>query len=208
MERLTLDFHQNGSSYIRRNCNQVLGGGWEVAPRISRFRECCLSLILCSEGHSTKGNGFKLKEPQFRLDVKRFLQRAVKLAQVLQRDSRCPVPGNIQGQVGQGSEQPGLVGGVPEHHRTRWHLKVPSNPSHSMILWFCASLTWLLSCSGTFKHPASSSAKVACQSTLLWLLSSFKSENTQRSGWLTNYLNLAIDFVSNEYNELFPYVYS
>lgn len=105
-----------------------------MAPRISRFRECCLSLILCSEGHSTKGNGFKLKEPQFRLDVKRFLQRAVKLAQVLQRDSRCPVPGNIQGQVGQGSEQPGLAGGVPEHHRTRWHLKVPSNPSYSMIL--------------------------------------------------------------------------
>jgi len=28
-----------------------------------------------------------------------------------------PVPGNIQGQVGQGSEQPGLVEDVPAHCR-------------------------------------------------------------------------------------------
>lgn len=29
----------------------------------------------------------------------------------------CPIPGSIQGQVGQGSEQPGLVGGIPAHGR-------------------------------------------------------------------------------------------
>jgi len=28
------------------------------------------------------------------------------LAQVAQRDGRCPIPGNIQGQVGWGSAQP------------------------------------------------------------------------------------------------------
>ena len=30
---------------------------------------------------------------------------------------RCPIPGNIPGQVGRGSEQPGLVGDVPAHCR-------------------------------------------------------------------------------------------
>jgi len=31
------------------------------------------------------------------------------LEQVFQRGGRCPIPGNIQGQVGQGSEKPDLV---------------------------------------------------------------------------------------------------
>jgi len=35
------------------------------------------------------------------------------LAQVAQRSCRCPMPGTIPSQVGQGSEQPGLVKGVP-----------------------------------------------------------------------------------------------
>ena len=38
------------------------------------------------------------------------------LAQVAQRGSD-PIPGNIQGQVGQGSEQPDLVEDVPAHCR-------------------------------------------------------------------------------------------
>jgi len=37
------------------------------------------------------------------------------MAQVAQRGGRCPIPGNVQGQVGQGSEQSGLVGHVPAH---------------------------------------------------------------------------------------------
>ena len=37
------------------------------------------------------------------------------LAQVAQRGGRCPIPGNIQGQVGRGSEQPDLVEDVPAH---------------------------------------------------------------------------------------------
>jgi len=37
------------------------------------------------------------------------------LAQVAQRDGRCPIPGNIQGQVGRGFEQPDLVEDVPAH---------------------------------------------------------------------------------------------
>jgi len=39
------------------------------------------------------------------------------LAQVAQRGGGCPNPGNIQGQVGRGSEQPGLVEDVPAHCR-------------------------------------------------------------------------------------------
>jgi len=39
------------------------------------------------------------------------------LEQVTQRGGRCPIPGNIQGQVGRGSEQPGLVEDVPAHCR-------------------------------------------------------------------------------------------
>ena len=63
--------------------------------------------------------------------------RVVKLEQVAQRGGRCPIPGNIQGQFGLGSEQPDLVEDVPAHCRggwTRWPLKVPSNPNYSMIL--------------------------------------------------------------------------
>jgi len=39
------------------------------------------------------------------------------LQQVAQRGGRCPIPGNIQGQAGLGSEQPGLVEDVPTHCR-------------------------------------------------------------------------------------------
>jgi len=37
------------------------------------------------------------------------------LEHVAQRGGGCPFPGNIQGQVGRGSEQPGLVEDVPAH---------------------------------------------------------------------------------------------
>ena len=39
------------------------------------------------------------------------------LEQVAQRSCGCPLPGNVQGQVGRGFEQPGLVEGVPAHGR-------------------------------------------------------------------------------------------
>ena len=37
------------------------------------------------------------------------------LAQIAQRGGRCPLPGNIQNQVGWGSEQPDPVEDVPDH---------------------------------------------------------------------------------------------
>ena len=39
------------------------------------------------------------------------------MEQAAHRGGRCPIPGNIQGQVGQGSEQPGVVEYVPAHCR-------------------------------------------------------------------------------------------
>ena len=39
------------------------------------------------------------------------------LAQVVQRGSGGPLPGNIQGHVGRGSEQPNLVKDIAAHSR-------------------------------------------------------------------------------------------
>ena len=39
------------------------------------------------------------------------------LERVAQRGGRCPIPGNLQGQAGWGSEQPDLVEDVPAHCR-------------------------------------------------------------------------------------------
>jgi len=42
------------------------------------------------------------------------------MEQVAQRDSGGPIPGNIQGQVGRGSEQPGIIEDVSAHCREGW----------------------------------------------------------------------------------------
>jgi len=67
---------------------------------------------------SSRSNGFKLGEGRFRLDIRNllfYLEGDETLAQVAQRGGRCPIPGRVQGQVGWGSEQPGLVEDVPAH---------------------------------------------------------------------------------------------
>jgi len=64
----------------------------------------------------TRGNGFKLKQGRFRLDIRKkffYNEGCETLERVAQRGSGGPIPGNIQDQVGQGSEQSDLVSGVP-----------------------------------------------------------------------------------------------
>ena len=65
------------------------------------------------------------------------------------RERRCPIPGSVQGQVGWGFEQPGVVEGVPVHGRgvgTRWSVR--SLPTQTIydpgkwptdMGWFCSA---------------------------------------------------------------------
>ena len=46
-----------------------------------------------------------------------YLEGGETLQQVAQRGGRCSIPGNIQGHVGWGSEQPDVVEDVPAHCR-------------------------------------------------------------------------------------------
>lgn len=57
--------------------------------------------------------------------------------QVTQKGCGCFVPGNFQGQLGPGSEQPYVAVDVHVHGKgnwTKWPLKIPSNSKESMVL--------------------------------------------------------------------------
>jgi len=49
-----------------------------------------------------------------------YIEGTETLEQLAQRGGRRPIPGYLQGQVGQGSEQPGLVKDVPAQCREVW----------------------------------------------------------------------------------------
>jgi len=56
------------------------------------------------------------------------------LAQVAQRSCGCPISGSVQGRIGWGFEQPGLVEGVPARGSgfgTGWSIRSP--PSQTTL---------------------------------------------------------------------------
>ncbi|KAK4812027.1 LOW QUALITY PROTEIN: hypothetical protein QYF61_025018 [Mycteria americana] len=64
----------------------------------------------------TRGNGFKLKRTRYKEEIF-YNEGGEALEQVTQRGGRCPILGNIQGQVEWSSQQPDLVEDVPAHGR-------------------------------------------------------------------------------------------
>jgi len=67
-------------------------------------------------GLDTELSHFKLKECRFKKEIF-YTEGGETLAQVAQRDGRCHIPGNVQSQVGRGSEQPDLGEDVPARCR-------------------------------------------------------------------------------------------
>jgi len=92
----------------------------------------------CKKGGNRR-DGFKLKEGKFRYKDENFYSEGGEtLAQVAWRGGRCPIPGDIQGQAGRGSEQPDPVKdgkgvGLDGLERSL-PTQIPPNSNHPLIL--------------------------------------------------------------------------
>ena len=62
-----------------------------------------------------------------------YCEGGEELAQVAQRYCGCPVPGSVQGQVGWGLEQPGLLEGVPAYGRVWNQMILRSFPTLAIL---------------------------------------------------------------------------
>ena len=88
---------------------QYIKQGYEKEGDRLFTRVCC---------HTSRRNGFKLKEERFRLDIRKKIfhdKSSEEQEQVAQRCDGYSIPGNIQSWAGWDSEQPDLVVDVPVH---------------------------------------------------------------------------------------------
>ena len=94
---------------------RVLGfANQPVAPERAGGGRDRLFSRACS--HRTRANSFNLKEDRYKEEIL-HCEGGETPAEVAQRGGRCPIPGNIPGQVERGSEQPDPVEDVPAHGR-------------------------------------------------------------------------------------------
>lgn len=96
----------------------------------------CVLFLTYRYCKGARGSGFKLKEDQFGLDIRKIFARET-LALVTQKSGGCSIPENTEGQVGW-LWAAWLSWRCPcslQEGWTVWPLKVPSTANHPIILW-------------------------------------------------------------------------
>ena len=101
----------------RRLWGDLRAACWYLKRSYKKEGDRLFSRVCCDR---TRGNGFRLTEGRFSLDIRtKFLTVRVvrQLDHITWRGGGCPIHGGIQSQAGGGSEQPDVAVGVPAHCR-------------------------------------------------------------------------------------------
>ena len=94
---------------------KALGGILAFQYLKGSYRKAEEGIFVRACSSRTRGNGFKLEEGRFQLNIRGGDEGDVTLEQDAQRGCGCPHRGGVQGQAGWGFEQPGLVGDAPAY---------------------------------------------------------------------------------------------